>query len=309
MRGVKLKTIDLPHEMLNVPILAECSDHTLFNWTTAGAANGNAHFVMATQTIQFVHIVGRKSRTTFNFTRSRIQFNVARRTIKVIAVIDFATETQRLVVDDATASKRRNKEKKIMNFIGTGMRSKVCVCVPHSLALVAHVFAQADRFDASIAVVAQCTILISNESTVGQLLRAQFAAEALRMPIGCHRLDYATNNKFAAFIAARREQYMKVAFTIFSSFEFVEDPVLEGTEALSATEKNRKKAIHKWFHIRVGNPIHIHLHEALRMPQFTVRIDNLLVRLESLFASRTKHIVQRHTSCHHADAIEMCPEK
>lgn len=131
-----------------------------------------------------------------------------------------------MVIDDAT-----EKEKKLnQSFL---VERKVSMF--NSLALVAHIFAQTDCFHPGIAVVAQCTILIPDESTIGQFLGAQFAAEALRMPIGCHRLDDTSDDEFAAFIAARRKQDVKVAFAIFSSLEFVEDAILEGTEALGAT--------------------------------------------------------------------------
>lgn len=81
------------NEMLDMPILAQSGDHTLFNRPTAGAANGNAHFIVASQAIQFVHVVGRESWTTFDFTRRRIQFNVACGAVEMVSVINFAAET------------------------------------------------------------------------------------------------------------------------------------------------------------------------------------------------------------------------
>lgn len=81
------------HEMLDVPIFAQSGDHTLFNRTAAGSANGNAHFIVASQAIQFVHVVGRESWTTFDFTCRRIQFNVACGAVEVISVVNLAAET------------------------------------------------------------------------------------------------------------------------------------------------------------------------------------------------------------------------
>lgn len=55
------------------------------------------------------------------------------------------------------------------------------------------------------------------------------------MPVGCHRFDDTADDEFTAFIATRRKQYVEVAFAIFTSFELVENAILEGTEALGAT--------------------------------------------------------------------------
>lgn len=42
------------HEMLHMPVLTQRCDHALLNRSTTGATNGNAHFVVAPQTIQFI---------------------------------------------------------------------------------------------------------------------------------------------------------------------------------------------------------------------------------------------------------------
>lgn len=42
------------HKVLHMPVLAQRSDHTFLYRSTTGAANGNAHFVVTAQTIQFV---------------------------------------------------------------------------------------------------------------------------------------------------------------------------------------------------------------------------------------------------------------
>lgn len=221
--------------MLDVPIFTQCGDHTFFDRTTACTANGNAHFVMATQAIQFIHIVDRKSRATFDFTCRRIQFNIACGAIEVITVIDFTAETQWLIIDDATDDGKLEYDS--INLLAQWYT----VNGIHSLALVANVFAQTDCFDPGIAIMAQCPILVSNKSTIGQFFRAHFTAEALRMPIGCHRLDYTSDDKFTAFITAWCKQHVKITFAIFTSFKFVEDAILKGTEALS-TPGNRKNS-------------------------------------------------------------------
>lgn len=76
--------------------------YTLLDRSPASTTNRNAHFVVASQTIQFVHIVCHKAGTRFHFTRSRVQFDVARGALEVVAMIDFATEAQRFTIDDAT---------------------------------------------------------------------------------------------------------------------------------------------------------------------------------------------------------------
>lgn len=81
------------HEMLNVPMLAECGDHTLFDWTSACTANRYAHLIMATQTVQLVNVVSSKAWTTFHLTSGRIQLSIARCTIEMIAMIDFVPES------------------------------------------------------------------------------------------------------------------------------------------------------------------------------------------------------------------------
>ena len=41
------------HKVFNVPILTQGSDHPFLDWPSACTTNGNTHFVMAPQTIQF----------------------------------------------------------------------------------------------------------------------------------------------------------------------------------------------------------------------------------------------------------------
>lgn len=100
--------------------------------------------------------------------------------------------------------------------------------------------AQADRLHFGIALVAQRPILVAYEAAVGQLLVAQLAAEAVRMPAGRHRFDHAADDEFAALVAARREQHVEVAFAVLAALELVEDAVLEGAEALRTTERGKR---------------------------------------------------------------------
>lgn len=80
-------------EMLDVPVLAESSYNPLFNRSTTCTANWDSHAIVATQTIQLIHIVGGKASSAFDFTSSRIQLDTATRAIEVITVINFTTES------------------------------------------------------------------------------------------------------------------------------------------------------------------------------------------------------------------------
>lgn len=91
------------HEMLDVPVLAQRRHDALLDRAPACAANRYAHFVVTPQAVQLVHVVGRESRTGFHLACGGVQFDVARRALEVVAVVDFAAEAQRRVVDDAAA--------------------------------------------------------------------------------------------------------------------------------------------------------------------------------------------------------------
>lgn len=111
--------------------------------------------------------------------------------------------------------------------------------------------AQLDRLHLCVALVAQSPILVAYEATIGQLLVAQLAIEAAWMPAGRHRLDHTTNHKITAFIAARSEQHLEIAFAVFASFELVENAVRETAEALGTPGTRRLW----WVSIGVMNDI------------------------------------------------------
>lgn len=91
------------HEMLDVPVLAQRRHNALLDGPSTGATNRDAHLIVTPQAVQFVQVVGRIAGTTFDFARRRVQFNAACGAIEVVAVIHFAPESQRLVIDQATA--------------------------------------------------------------------------------------------------------------------------------------------------------------------------------------------------------------
>jgi len=102
-------------------------------------------------------------------------------------MVHFTAEAEWTIVD------HRTKIYKIRSFNKNNFDNKTL----HLLALVTNVFPHASRFGMSIAIVTKRPILIANESRIGQFLVTHFAKEALRMPIGVHSFDDATNNKLA----------------------------------------------------------------------------------------------------------------
>lgn len=100
---------------------------------------------------------------------------------------------------------------------------------------MAHVFTQTLRFQLHIAFVAQCATAAFNKTQIGELNGAVFAAETPRMPIRIHRLDHASDHKFAAFSATRREQHLEIVLAILATLEFEKRTIFENLKALRAT--------------------------------------------------------------------------
>lgn len=86
-----------------------------------------------------------------------------------------------------------------------------------------------------ITFMAKGTILITDETTIGQFLGTHLTPETLRMPTGGHRLNHSTDDKFTAFIATGCKKDMEITFTVFTTLEFIEDTILEWTEALGTS--------------------------------------------------------------------------
>lgn len=112
-------------------------------------------------------------------------------------------------------------------------------CHAYLLTLLTHIATSYLGLHLSIALMAKRTILIAYEATVSQLFGAQLTAKALRMPAGGHGLDNTSDNELSALVAAGGKQYMEVPFAVFAPLELVENAILERTEALSATGKQR----------------------------------------------------------------------
>ena len=82
------------HEVLHVPLLAKSSDHSFLDWSSASAADGNAHLVMAPQTVQLA----------LDFARTRRQLDAARLAVKVVRVVGLALCAQHTIIWLATVN-------------------------------------------------------------------------------------------------------------------------------------------------------------------------------------------------------------
>lgn len=110
-------------------------------------------------------------------------------------------------------------------------------CHAYLLTLLAYIATSYLGLHLGITFMAKRTILIAYKATVSQLFGTQLTAEALRMPASGHGLDNTSDNELAALVAAGGKQYMEVPFAVLAALEFVENAILERTEALSATER------------------------------------------------------------------------
>lgn len=127
----------------------------------------------------------------------------------MIAVIDFTAESQRSSIDEP-------------------------------MALLTWILANLWSFDARIASVAQSSIVVSNESGIGQLLCTQLATEALRMPTRLHRLDDSADDDVAALVAEGSIKNSKILLAVLATLKLVEDSILERAETLSASKRSQK---------------------------------------------------------------------
>lgn len=95
------------NEVLDVPVLAERGDDALLDGPAAGAADRDAHLVVAAQAVELVHVVRREARAALHLAGRRVELDVARGAVEVVAVVDLSAEPQRLVVDDSTKHKKQ----------------------------------------------------------------------------------------------------------------------------------------------------------------------------------------------------------
>lgn len=90
-----------------MPMLSQSSHHTFFNGPATCPANRNAHFVMATQTVQFIGVVCSHTGSVAHLSCTAVQFDTACSAIEVVRVVHFTSEFQRLIVNQATENWKR----------------------------------------------------------------------------------------------------------------------------------------------------------------------------------------------------------
>lgn len=73
------------HKVLHMPLLAQRSDHSLLDWSSAGATDGDAHFVVAAQAVQLALDLASAGR----------QLDAARLAVEVIRVVGLALKLER----------------------------------------------------------------------------------------------------------------------------------------------------------------------------------------------------------------------
>ena len=102
------------------------------------------------------------------------------------------------------------------------------------LAFRANEFPSPFSFNFGIAVVAEGSSLVFNETRIGQFLVTQVALETTRMPRTIHCLDNTSNYEFITLSTTRCKKNMEIMFAIFATIKFVEFSRWKGTEALAA---------------------------------------------------------------------------
>lgn len=100
------------------------------------------------------------------------------------------------------------------------------------LALVANMFAKSTSFDSGITIMAKGSSLTFDESCICQFTIAFLATEAAWMPVGIHRFNHSTNNKFTTFSTARSKEHMKIMFAVLAAFKFIKSAFWKRSETL-----------------------------------------------------------------------------
>lgn len=87
---------------------------------------------------------------------------------------------------------------------------------------------------------AQCTIVIPDETAVSEFFGTHLTTEAFRMPARLHCFDDTSDDDVAAFIAEWCVECAEISLAILSAFKFVEDAILKCSEALGAAKEGNE---------------------------------------------------------------------
>jgi len=192
-------------EVLDAPVLAQRGDHSALDGPPAGSADGDAHLVVAPETVELVELLGGVARPGPHLPSGAGQLDAAALAVEVIGTVVLAPEPQRLP------------------FYG-------------KFTYLAHVLPHTRGFHLGVTLVTESPALVLDEPEVGELLVAHLAGEALRVPGRPHRLDDSSDDELPTFGAAGSEEDVEAVFTIFPVLKVVENSVREPSEALSAHE-------------------------------------------------------------------------
>lgn len=184
---------------------------------------------------------------SLHFSGVRCQLHPARVAVEMVRMISFTSEFN-------------------VSFIDDGM------------AFVADVLSAGRGFLPRVALVAQSSASVLDESLVSQGVMATLATETVWVPVVVHGFDDTAYDELAASSAARREQHVEVVLAVLPSFELVENSFRERLEALDT-------------------------HKTLLVPYFTSGVDNLLLRFKSFAATGAKHASHGHGYARHENVF------
>jgi len=138
-------------KVFDMPMLPKSSHHSLLDRTSAGAADGNSHLVVAAKAVELVQLVGRVAGAGPHLPSCGREFFLTASAGEVVGMVNLPTEPQRVSINDRVA-------------------------------LLTHVLPLSCCLHLGVAVVAKCPPLVLDKTKVRQFLMAHLAAEALRVP-------------------------------------------------------------------------------------------------------------------------------
>lgn len=141
--------------------------------------------------------------------------------------------------------------------------------IDNGVTLMANILPHAAGLLIGITDTAQGPSRILDKSRVSERSSTDLTAETVRMPAAVEGLDYTTYDKLPTFATAWRKEHVKIMFTVLPAFVLIEDSLGKGLEALGT-------------------------YKALWVPDFPVRVDDLLVSAEPLPTPATHPDSHRH---------------